>query len=81
MVSDGQVRSTPEIIKTILGSDTIKPVLLPFPITVLRIIGRLFGRQQEIRRLTEDLEIDISHTCDTLNWQPPALNSNHSSAG
>ncbi len=69
LAADGTPRSTPEIVK--LVSDSHKgPILFPCPEGLLRVFGRLLGKQEMVRRLISDLEIDISHTCDTLDWDP-----------
>ena len=62
LVSDKEDLSTPELIKKIAISIG-KPVrFFYFPPMLLKIIGKLLGQSNVIRRLTENLQIDgISH--------------------
>ncbi len=75
LAADGQAKSTAEIVHILHASSLRKPILLPCPQMVLNLIGLLSGRSGEIRRMTGNLEIDISHTCQTLNWQPNNTNT------
>ncbi|MBQ0799333.1 MAG: NAD-dependent epimerase/dehydratase family protein [Porticoccaceae bacterium] len=70
LAADGHALSTPQLIKLIAQGVGRKPMLLPFPTLGLKLIGKL-GPQAQIERLTGDLEIDIEHTCKTLDWVPP----------
>ena len=70
LVSDPESLSTPELIRRLgraLGRDAR---LLPVPETVLRLCGRLAGRQAEIARLCGSLTIDSTAT-RALPWSPP----------
>jgi UDP-glucose 4-epimerase len=37
---------------------------------LLKFLGFIFRKQNEIERLTGSLQIDISNTKTTLNWTP-----------
>ena len=63
--------STPELIKLIASSMGRKPSLFPFPISILKFLGSVFGRREEINRLVGSLRIDNSYTKEILNWTPP----------
>ena len=71
LASDGQDLSTPEIIKFIASSMRKKANLFPFPISMLKFLGSVFGRSEEINRLVGSLRIDNSYTKEILNWTPP----------
>lgn len=71
LVSDGEDLSVAELIRAMGKAIGVKPVLLPVPRFLLLVIGVLLGRGQEIRRLTESLEVDMYSACRKLNWQPP----------
>ena len=71
LASDGQDLSTPEIIKFIASSMRKKANLFPFPISMLKFLGSVFGRSEEINRLVGSLRIDNSFTKEILNWTPP----------
>jgi nucleoside-diphosphate-sugar epimerase len=71
MVSDGEDISTPELIRR-LGSHMQRHVrLLPIPVGVLRLFGRLMGQKAEIDRLCGSLQVNIEQTCRELQWTPP----------
>lgn len=71
LVSDGEDLSTTELISR-MGQAMGKPArLLPVPPNWLRIGARLIGREAVAQRLLDNLQVDISHTRDTLGWTPP----------
>ena len=71
LASDGEDLSTPELIKLIASSMGKKANLFPFPISMLKFLGSVFGKKEEINRLVGSLRIDNSYTKKTLNWTPP----------
>ena len=71
LASDGEDLSTPELIKLIASSMGRKANLFPFPISMLKFLGSVFGRREEINRLVGSLRIDNSYTKEILNWKPP----------
>jgi len=71
LASDGEDLSTPELIKLIASSMGRKANLFPFPISILKFLGSIFGRSEEINRLVGSLRIDNSYTKKILNWSPP----------
>ena len=70
LASDGEDLSTPELIKLIDSSMGRKANLFPFPISILKFLGSIFGRREEINRLVGSLRIDNSYTKEILNWSP-----------
>ena len=71
LVSDGKDLSTAELIIIISKMMNKKPRLFPFPILLLKAFAALLGKTNVIKRLVENLEVDITHTCDILDWKPP----------
>jgi nucleoside-diphosphate-sugar epimerase len=71
LASDGQDLSTPELIRGLAAAMGRSARLLPVPPAMLRLGGRLTGRMDEVERLIGSLQVDIEHTCQTLNWTPP----------
>ncbi|WP_027210096.1 UDP-glucose 4-epimerase family protein [Burkholderia sp. WSM2232] len=45
--------------------------LVPVPVTLLRLAGRLTGRSARVDRLIGELRLDTSHICERLGWYPP----------
>jgi nucleoside-diphosphate-sugar epimerase len=71
MASDGRDLSTPELI-LLIASAMQRPVrLVPVPVSLLRLGGRLLGRAGEINRLCSSLTVDISATRQQLGWSAP----------
>ena len=71
LASDGEDLSTPELIKLIASSMGRKANLFPMPVYILKFLGSIFGRKEEINRLVGSLRIDTSYTKEILNWTPP----------
>jgi UDP-glucose 4-epimerase len=71
LVSDAEDLSTPDLIRRI-GRAMERPVsLFPVPTMLLGLMGSLTGRKAEIKRLCGSLAVDITQTCDELEWSPP----------
>jgi nucleoside-diphosphate-sugar epimerase len=71
LVSDGEDLSTPDLIRKLAYAMGRPARLLPVPSGLLRLGGKLTGKTAEVDRLIGSLQVDISHTCDTLGWRPP----------
>ncbi|MBY7971819.1 SDR family oxidoreductase [Vibrio fluvialis] len=71
LVSDDRDVSTSEMVREMaiaLGKPNMQ---LPVPIWCYKLIGALFNKSDVLDRLTGSLQVDISHTKDTLDWIPP----------
>jgi nucleoside-diphosphate-sugar epimerase len=71
LASDGEDLSVPELINLIASSIGRKASLFPLPIFMLKFLGSVFGKKEEINRLVGSLRIDNSYTKKTLDWTPP----------
>ena len=71
LVSDDHDLSTTEMVKLMAKVQGVKPWLLPVPVWILKLIGKMTGKSDMISRLTDSLQVDITHTKDTLDWTPP----------
>ncbi len=71
LASDGVDLSTQELIKLIASSMGKKVSLFPVPLFLLKFLGLIFGKRDEINRLVGSLRIDNNYTKETLNWTPP----------
>ena len=71
LVSDGDDVSTSELIRLIADKMSKKNRLIPLHPALLRAVARLLGRNAEVSRLVESLQIDISSTVESLAWTPP----------
>ena len=71
LVSDGEDLSTTQLL-TRLGQALGKPArLLPVPQKLLETTLNILGKQAIAQRLCSNLQVDMTHTCQTLNWKPP----------
>ncbi|ENH9245478.1 TPA: UDP-glucose 4-epimerase family protein [Vibrio cholerae] len=71
LVSDDHDVSTSEMVREMakaLGKSTWQ---LPIPIWCYKLAGKLFNKSDVVDRLTGSLQVDISHTKQTLGWKPP----------
>jgi UDP-glucose 4-epimerase len=71
LVSDDHDLSTTEMVKLMAKVQGGKPWLLPVPVWMLKWLGKMTGKSDMISRLTDSLQVDITHTKDTLDWTPP----------
>lgn len=71
LVSDSEDLSTTDLLRR-LGDALGKPArLLPIPQSVLETSLTLLGKRAIAQRLCGSLQIDLSHTRNTLGWTPP----------
>lgn len=71
LVSDGKDLSTAELLRRV-GMAMGRPArLLPVPSRLLRAGAMLAGKGDLAQRLLDNLQVDITHTRQTLGWQPP----------
>jgi nucleoside-diphosphate-sugar epimerase len=71
LVGDNEHLSTPELIRRLGKAMGVKARLLPFPLLLLRWIGRLAGKKEVVARLLGSLQVDSSKIKRELDWQPP----------
>lgn len=71
LVADGEDVSTAGLLRRV-GDALDRPArLLPVPVGMLRAGAVALGRREMARRLLDSLQVDISHTRETLGWEPP----------
>ena len=71
LVSDGHDISTSDLIASMKRYSKSRAFLVPVPKRILTAIGRLFGVESHLDRLMGTLQLDISETTASLDWQPP----------
>ena len=71
VVSDGQDLSTADLVRKIASALNKKPRIFSLSPSVLRATGRITGKQDAVRRLTECLKIDSTKVRKMLAWLPP----------
>ncbi|HIH0818805.1 TPA: UDP-glucose 4-epimerase family protein [Vibrio cholerae] len=71
LVSDDHDVSTSEMVRELAIALEKTTWQLPVPIWCYKLFGKLFGKSDIVDRLTGSLQVDISHTKETLGWKPP----------
>ena len=71
LVSDGHDLSTPDLVRQLAAALGRPARLWAMPLAGLQLAGRLTGRQAAVQRLCSSLQVDISATCQRLQWAPP----------
>jgi nucleoside-diphosphate-sugar epimerase len=71
MVSDGEDFSTPDLMREIGRAMGRRVRLFPAPLALLRAGAGLAGRAEELHRLCDSLQVDITQTRRELAWAPP----------
>jgi len=70
LISDNSNISTSELIKIIRKLNGLKSMLINIPIGVLKFISIILFKRDLFMRLCGNLEADITHTMDKLDWKP-----------
>lgn len=71
LAGDGQDLSTTELLRGV-GEAMGKPArLIPVPAGMLQFGATLLGKKAMAQRLLGSLQVDISKTCELLDWKPP----------
>lgn len=71
LVSDDHDVSVTALVAQLTRAAGKKPCLLPIPMKLIQLLAALLGKKAVADRLCGSLQLDITHTKDTLNWQPP----------
>nr|WP_272888365.1 SDR family oxidoreductase [Stutzerimonas stutzeri] len=71
LAGDGEDFSTTQLLRGV-GKAMGKPArLIPVPAGVLQFGATLLGKKAMAQRLLGSLQVDISKTCELLDWKPP----------
>ncbi|MFM5136344.1 MULTISPECIES: UDP-glucose 4-epimerase family protein [Aeromonas] len=71
LVSDDQDVSTTELLKKMAHAFGKEARLIPIPMKWIQGVASLLGKKSVADRLCESLQVDITHTKETLEWRPP----------
>jgi nucleoside-diphosphate-sugar epimerase len=71
LVSDGEDLSTAELLSRLGCAMGKRARLLYVPPSWLSFLASLLGKGAVAQRLLGNLQVDITHTCETLGWRPP----------
>lgn len=71
LVSDEHDLSTADMIKELSLASGKSGRLIPIPVQLFQLIGKITGKSAIVERLCGSLQVDISKTKLLLDWQPP----------
>lgn len=71
LVSDGEDLSTAELLRRMGLAMGRRARLLPVPPALLKLGAMALGKADMVQRLLGSLQVDITHTHQTLGWTPP----------
>lgn len=71
LAGDGEDLSTTELLRGVGKAMGKSARLIPVPVGVLQFGATLLGKQTMAQRLLGSLQVDISKTCQLLDWKPP----------
>ena len=69
LISDDEDISTTELLRKLSFIKEKKDLLFPLPKPILVSLFTLINRKKEIQRLISNLQVDITHTKDKVNWR------------
>lgn len=72
LASDGEPISTKALVQRLAADSGRQAALVPVPAPILAAGLRVAGKRAMASQLLGDLEVDISHTRQTLGWEPVA---------
>jgi len=70
-VCDGADMTTAELVRALARLANRPARLIPMPVQLLRLAGRLCGKSDEVERLVSPLRVDGSRIRQELGWYPP----------
>ncbi|ODB36818.1 UDP-glucose 4-epimerase [Pseudoalteromonas sp. BMB] len=70
LVSDDHDLSTAEMVALMAKVQGKKNLALPVPVWCFQLAGKLLNKNDVIDRLLGSLQLDITHTKNTLSWSP-----------
>lgn len=71
LVSDGDDLSTPGLTRRLAQALDVPSRLLPMPVALLSLAGKMTGKGAAVDRLVGSLQLDTSAIRQTLGWTPP----------
>lgn len=71
LASDGDDLSLAGLLTLIRASMNKSPLLLPLPMGLFKLLGRLFGKTAVVDRLIGNLQVDSSDAKKYLDWSAP----------
>jgi len=70
LISDGEDVSTTELLRKVAKALSKKSRLIPVPVSWMKFVAKLIGKEEVANRLFGSLQVDISKARDLLGWKP-----------
>jgi nucleoside-diphosphate-sugar epimerase len=70
LVSDEEAISTVELVENIAAALGCRPRLWPVPLSWMRLVAQMSGRDDALQRLLGNLEVNTSKARALLGWRP-----------
>lgn len=71
LVSDDEDASTTQLLTELVKAYGARTLLVPIPVILLKVLLKIVGKPMIAERLFGNLQFDIGHIKQTLNWTPP----------
>lgn len=71
LAGDEPAIATPDLIRKLAGFMGRKARLIPFPVSMMRLAGKVLGKSDEVDRLTGSLIVDSGKSRRLLGFTPP----------
>jgi nucleoside-diphosphate-sugar epimerase len=71
LVSDGEAISTPNLLRGLANALGVSSRVFACPNGLLKLVGALFGKAEQVERLVGSLQVDSSKIRRELGWVPP----------
>ncbi|WP_312913010.1 UDP-glucose 4-epimerase family protein [Stutzerimonas nitrititolerans] len=71
LAGDGEDMSTSELLRGVAQAMGKPARLIPVPAGLLQFGATMLGKKAMAQRLLGSLQVDISKTCELLDWKPP----------
>lgn len=71
LAGDGEDLSITELLRSVAKALDKPARLIPVPVGFLEVGAALLGKKAMAQRLLGSLQVDISRTCELLDWKPP----------
>ena len=70
LAADGDDLSTPELLERLAAAMGRRALLVPVPVPLLKLVGTMLRRAEEIERLIGSLQVDGTAITRELGWSP-----------
>ena len=70
LISDNEDVSTTELLQKVAIAFEKRPLLIPIPVRIMRILANLVGKDGVAKRLFSSLQVDSSKARNLLDWKP-----------